>query len=73
MVSFRDSSVVIIESGRTLIRAGLGLQDLLKAPSVVRIIHFRVRDSTYDAYYRKYKLASVFGAIQGIVQMAHPH
>ncbi|KAG2344070.1 actin-like ATPase domain-containing protein [Suillus weaverae] len=34
MVSFRDSSVVIIESGRTLIRAGVGLQDLLKAPSV---------------------------------------
>ncbi|KAG2053699.1 actin-related protein [Suillus hirtellus] len=34
MVSFRDSSVVIIESGRTLIRAGVGLQDLLKAPSI---------------------------------------
>ncbi|KAJ8588107.1 actin-like ATPase domain-containing protein [Rhizopogon salebrosus TDB-379] len=33
MVSFRDSSVVIIESGRTLIRAGIGLHDLLKAPS----------------------------------------
>ncbi|OAX38980.1 actin-related protein [Rhizopogon vinicolor AM-OR11-026] len=34
MVSFRDSSVVIIECGRTLIRAGIGLQDLLKAPSI---------------------------------------
>lgn len=39
MVSFRDSSVVIIECGRTLIRAGIGLQDLLKAPSVVGIVH----------------------------------
>lgn len=39
MVSFRDSSVVIIECGRTLIRAGIGLHDLLKAPSVVGRVH----------------------------------
>ncbi|KAF9462943.1 actin-related protein [Collybia nuda] len=34
-MSFRDSSVVIIETGRTQIRAGLGLHDLLKTPTVV--------------------------------------
>jgi actin-related protein 9 len=34
-MAFRDGSVVIIETGRTSIRAGIGLQELLKAPSVV--------------------------------------
>ncbi|KAG6865714.1 hypothetical protein C0991_012530 [Blastosporella zonata] len=33
-MSFRDLNVVIIETGRTKIRAGLGLHDLLKTPSV---------------------------------------
>ncbi|KAF5373256.1 hypothetical protein D9615_007454 [Tricholomella constricta] len=33
-MSFRDSNVVIIETGRTHVRAGLGLHDLLKTPTV---------------------------------------
>ncbi|KAA1468786.1 actin-like ATPase domain-containing protein [Dentipellis sp. KUC8613] len=33
-IGFRDSSIVIIESGRTFIRAGLGLHDLIHAPSI---------------------------------------
>ncbi|KAG6891273.1 hypothetical protein C0995_008525 [Termitomyces sp. Mi166 len=33
-MSFRDLNVVIIETGRTNVRAGLGLHDLLKTPSV---------------------------------------
>jgi actin-related protein 9 len=35
MTAFRDSTVVIIETGRTIIRAGLGLHDLLKTPALV--------------------------------------
>lgn len=34
--SFRDSTVVIIETGRTTIRAGQGLHDLLRLPTIVR-------------------------------------
>ncbi|KDR67987.1 hypothetical protein GALMADRAFT_257536 [Galerina marginata CBS 339.88] len=33
-MSIRDSNVVIIEVGRTVVRAGLGLYDLLKTPTV---------------------------------------
>ncbi|KAG6910239.1 hypothetical protein DXG01_012374 [Tephrocybe rancida] len=33
-MSFRDLNVVIIETGRTNVRAGLGLHDLLKTPTV---------------------------------------
>ena len=33
-VAFRDSSIVVIESGSTHIRAILGLSELLKAPAV---------------------------------------
>ncbi|KAJ7576849.1 actin-related protein [Mycena floridula] len=33
-MSYRDSTVVILETGRTVIRAGLGLHELLKTPSV---------------------------------------
>ncbi|KAJ8094638.1 hypothetical protein PM082_010644 [Marasmius tenuissimus] len=33
-MSFRDATVVIIETSRTAIRAGLGLHELLKTPSV---------------------------------------
>ncbi|KAI0305915.1 actin-like ATPase domain-containing protein [Multifurca ochricompacta] len=32
-IGFRDSSVVIIETSRTVIRGGLGLHELLRAPS----------------------------------------
>lgn len=34
--SFRDLSIVLIDTSRTLVQAGLGLHDLLKTPSVVR-------------------------------------
>lgn len=34
-VTFRESAVVIIDTSRTTIRAGLGLYDLLRTPSVV--------------------------------------
>ncbi|KAH9967297.1 actin-like ATPase domain-containing protein [Russula dissimulans] len=33
-IGFRDSSVVIIETSRTVIRGGLGLHELLRAPSI---------------------------------------
>ncbi|KAG6890975.1 hypothetical protein C0992_011734 [Termitomyces sp. T32_za158] len=33
-MSFRDLNVVVIETGRTNVRAGLGLYDLLRVPSV---------------------------------------
>ncbi|PBK99350.1 actin-like ATPase domain-containing protein [Armillaria gallica] len=33
-MSFRDSTVVIIETSRTVVRAGLGLHELLKIPTV---------------------------------------
>jgi hypothetical protein len=36
MSNFRDSSILIIEIGRTAVRAGLGIQELLKTPTVVR-------------------------------------
>nr|GAT42920.1 predicted protein [Mycena chlorophos] len=34
MTTFRDSNVVVIDTGRTLIRAGLGLHELLKPPAI---------------------------------------
>jgi len=46
-MSFRDSTVIIIENGRTKIRAGLGLHDLLKTPAVVRS-HRNMRPITYE-------------------------
>ncbi|KAJ7623473.1 actin-related protein [Roridomyces roridus] len=33
-MNFRDATVIIIETGRTVIRAGLGLHELLKTPAV---------------------------------------
>jgi len=35
-MSLRDLNVIVLETGKTVIRAGLGLHDLLKTPSVVR-------------------------------------
>ena len=35
MSSFRESSIVILDTSRTLVRAGLGLHELLKTPTVV--------------------------------------
>ncbi|KAJ3801235.1 actin-related protein [Lentinula aff. detonsa] len=34
-MALRDASVVVIETGRTVVRAGLGLHELLKTPSVI--------------------------------------
>ncbi|KAG6334195.1 hypothetical protein ID866_4895 [Astraeus odoratus] len=34
MGTFRDSSIIIIETGRTAIRAGLGIHELLRTPTV---------------------------------------
>ncbi|KAI0060952.1 actin-like ATPase domain-containing protein [Artomyces pyxidatus] len=33
-LAFRDSSIVIIETSRTTVRAGLGIHDLLRTPSI---------------------------------------
>ena len=35
MSTFRESSILVIETGRTTIRAGLGIHELLKTPTVV--------------------------------------
>ncbi|KAG6868420.1 hypothetical protein C0993_003364 [Termitomyces sp. T159_Od127] len=40
-MSFRDLNVVIIETGRTSVRAALGLHDLLKPPSAVSRVGLR--------------------------------
>ena len=37
-VSFRDLTVVLIDTSRTVIQAGLGLHDLLRTPAVVRTV-----------------------------------
>lgn len=39
-VAFRDSSVIIIETGRTSVRATFGLHELLRLPTVVSDEHF---------------------------------
>ena len=39
-MSIRDANVVIIEVTKTVVRAGLGLHDLLKTPTVVRMFSF---------------------------------
>lgn len=44
-MSLRDANVIIIETSRTVVRAGLGLFDLLKIPSVVRHHSFYYRCS----------------------------
>ncbi|KAJ7257933.1 actin-related protein [Mycena haematopus] len=46
-MSFRDSTVIIIETGRTVIRAGLGLHDLLKPPTVEISARVGLRKSVY--------------------------
>ena len=44
--NFRDSTVVIIETGRTTVRAGQGLHDLLRLPTVVCRLHFAQTSAT---------------------------
>ncbi|KAF7356859.1 SWI/SNF and RSC complexes subunit arp9 [Mycena venus] len=46
-MSFRDSTVIIIETGRTVIRAGLGLHDLLKPPTVEISARVGLRKSAF--------------------------
>lgn len=58
-MSFRDLTVVIIETSRTVVRAGLGLHELLKTPSVVCAFLILVPSSTC---HRKSQLGSVFEA-----------
>jgi hypothetical protein len=41
MGSFRDSTILTIETGRTVVRAGLGIHELLKTPAVVSRRYFR--------------------------------
>ncbi|KAH7911050.1 actin family [Hygrophoropsis aurantiaca] len=48
MVGFRDSSIVVIETGRTLIRAGAGLHELLKPPAVTFPARVGLRRSIGD-------------------------
>jgi hypothetical protein len=38
---FRDSQIVILDVDKAVVKAGIGLQELLKAPSVVCIAHSR--------------------------------
>lgn len=60
-MSLRDANVIIIETSRTVVRAGLGLFDLLKTPSVVRyiIIGMTVPENlaNVDFPHRKYRHA----------------
>ncbi|KAF8889362.1 actin-related protein [Infundibulicybe gibba] len=49
-MSFRDSTVVIIETGRTVIRAGLGLHELLKTPAVEFPARVGLRRGASDVY-----------------------
>jgi actin-related protein 9 len=37
-MSLRDANVIIIETSRTVVRAGLGLFELLRTPTIVRIL-----------------------------------
>ncbi|KAI6044260.1 actin family [Pisolithus marmoratus] len=46
MGSFRDSSILIIETGRTTIRAGLGVHELLRAPAVEILARVGFRQAT---------------------------
>ena len=46
-MSIRDANVVIIEVGKTIVRAGIGLHDLLKTPTVVGFFFFELGDLLY--------------------------
>lgn len=50
-IAFRDSTVVIIETGRTLIRAGIGLSELLKTPSLVCLFYLMSSNNTFIEHY----------------------
>lgn len=40
-MSFRDANVIVIDTSRTLVRAGIGLHELLRIPSVVSLPVYR--------------------------------
>ena len=44
--NFRDFTVVIIETGRTTVRAGQSLHDLLRLPTIVPCLHFNPASAT---------------------------
>ena len=48
-MSIRDANVVIIEVSKTVVRAGLGLHDLLKTPTVVRLFSFKSKKGASKA------------------------
>ncbi|GLB41716.1 putative actin family protein [Lyophyllum shimeji] len=52
-MSFRDLNVVIIETGRTYVRAGLGLHDLLKTPSVEILARVGLRKNASGEHLNK--------------------
>jgi hypothetical protein len=63
-MSIRDSNVIILEIGRTTVRAGLGLHDLLKTPTIVCVFFSDYvsqarapQCSSAVALFRKYLLA----------------
>ncbi|KAJ3720941.1 actin-related protein [Lentinula raphanica] len=47
-MALRDASVVVIETARTVIRAGLGLHELLKTPSVIIQARVGLRKSSFN-------------------------
>jgi actin-related protein 9 len=58
-IGFRDSSVIIIETSRTVIRGGLGLHELLRTPTIVRVSlpQFAPSDGPHTLLVRKSKPA----------------
>ncbi|KAJ7224459.1 actin-related protein [Mycena pura] len=48
-MSFRDSTVIIIETGRTVIRAGLGLHEPLKTPTVELLARVGLRSDAFTS------------------------
>jgi len=40
MSAFRESSVIVIETTKRAVRAGVGLGEFLRAPTIVCLFHF---------------------------------
>ncbi|TFK74922.1 actin-related protein [Pluteus cervinus] len=49
-MAYRDANIVIIETGRTVIRAGLGLHELLKTPAVEFLARVGLRRSATSEF-----------------------
>lgn len=56
-MSFRDSTVVVIETDRSKIRAALGIHELLKTPSVVCLPYFYIGPLEFINESRKFSRA----------------